>query len=281
MKIINDEDLPAEIILALETDSYSRGDSDISVTQLVNPPQMEALKHFHAGELTQNASDMIWSLIGQSIHSILERTEREGDKTEERLYMDVHGWTVSGQFDRWSAGTLRDYKVTSVYAGKDLINGGKPEWATQLNFLAVLCKANDIDVDDLEVFAIFRDWSKFGRRRDPDYPPSCMTVPIPMLQNAESLLKDRVIAHQNARQGLYEPCTADEMWERPTTYAVMKEGRKSALRVLDSEDSAQDWIDSNQPKGKISIEKRPGERVRCENYCPVRDYCTQYAEYHG
>ena len=58
----------------------------------------------------------------------------------------------------------------------------------------------------------------------------------------------------------------------------MKEGRKSALRVLDSEMAAYEWCGQNDhdTDPKISVVHRPGENVRCENYCAVKAFCPQY-----
>lgn len=284
MVLTNKLNLPADLIKIIENDPYDSGDSDISVTRLINPLQMEALKWEHRdAEAVEDVSEKLWALIGQATHYLLEQVASKGDRVEERLFWPIDGWIVSGQFDKWENNTLTDYKITSVYSGKDAILHGKPEWTEQLNLLAALCDLNDLPTEKSEILAIFRDWSKFGGRRDPDYPPPAALIPIELLSKEErlSFLFKRVREHQDAREGHYPPCTQSQMWERPTTYAVMKEGRKSALRVLDTMQDALSWVETNKPKGKVDIVLRPGERVRCENYCQVRDVCQQYAEYKG
>jgi len=94
--------------------------------------------------------------------------------------------------------------------------------------------------------------------------------------------------HKEAREGNYPPCTASERWEKQSTYAVMKKGRKSALRVLETEKDAFQWcadngylLEGNGVKPGFSIEFRQGESTRCEKYCSVRDFCRQYAEIIG
>jgi hypothetical protein len=53
----------------------------------------------------------------------------------------------------------------------------------------------------------------------------------------------------------------------------MKKGRKSALRVLDTEQEAKNWVD-NTGKGEY-IEHRKGKYTRCEGYCSVAEFCPQ------
>ena len=78
-------------------------------------------------------------------------------------------------------------------------------------------------------------------------------------------------------------CTAEEMWETKTTYALKKEGNVRAKTVHDNlKDAELALADSsiNAKKGeKFIIETRPGERKRCANFCQVSEYCTQYQNY--
>jgi len=67
-------------------------------------------------------------------------------------------------------------------------------------------------------------------------------------------------------------CSDEEQWAKPTVYAVMKEGRKSALKLCSSEEEARTLLDE---KGTY-LQVRPGEKTRCESYCQVRDFCEQY-----
>ena len=57
----------------------------------------------------------------------------------------------------------------------------------------------------------------------------------------------------------------------------MKEGRKSAVRVLDTEDEAIVYLSGNKikevDKKKCQIVERVGEAIRCKAYCLVRDIC--------
>ncbi len=67
-------------------------------------------------------------------------------------------------------------------------------------------------------------------------------------------------------------CTPAERWAKPTIYAVRKPGRKTALRVLDTETAARE-LAAATPNGYVEI--RPGESVRCADYCAVAEFCAQ------
>jgi hypothetical protein len=72
-KLSNRLNLPEPLVRAIANDSYNSGTSDFTATGLIKPSQMIALEKKHANEITEDASDLIYSLQGQSIHTILER----------------------------------------------------------------------------------------------------------------------------------------------------------------------------------------------------------------
>ena len=47
MKLTNNHNLPEAIVAAIMNDSYTKGDADISVTELLTPPQLRHLKLKH------------------------------------------------------------------------------------------------------------------------------------------------------------------------------------------------------------------------------------------
>ena len=98
MKITNRANLPDALVRAVANDPYVGG-GDVSVTTLIGPPQIHYLRHKYENDLEEDAIDRIWSLLGQAVHTILERAEQLG-LTEKRLYMPVGKWNLSGQFDR-------------------------------------------------------------------------------------------------------------------------------------------------------------------------------------
>jgi len=280
MQITNHANLPEAIVNAVRNDPYDSGACDISVTKLIGPPQIRVLEREHADEITEDASDRIWSLIGQIGHKILERAAVH-DIAERRLFAEIAGWRISGQFDNLVLlpdGTLQDYKFTSVWAVAD---GIKPEWEAQLNILRWLATQNGYPpIRRLQSVAILRDWSKGKAKQGNPYPPHQVKVlPVPLwtLEETRAYIIARIqlhkLADERAAHGDPLPrCTDAERWAKPTTYAVRKPGRKSAVKLYDNEDDALTHS-AEIPSGYV--EHRPGESIRCADYCAVADYCAQ------
>lgn len=261
--LTNKYKLPSGIVQAVANDPYTKGASDISVTGLIQPPYIRKLRE--QTEVIEDVADRIWSLLGQSVHTILERAYAGSGIAEQRLFMTVNGWTVSGQMDVLEDGVLSDFKVTSVWS-----RDGKAEWEQQLNLLRVLCEHHGHKVDRLQIIAIYRDWQK-SKTFDKDYPETQVgVIPVPMwpLERAQAFMLERVKAHQHDEPG---HCSDDERWLTPTVWAVKKDGRKSALKLFDNQEEAQEMAD-DLGKGHF-VEFRPGEYRRCASYCNVSHAC--------
>lgn len=279
MTITNHSNLPQPLVDAITNDPYSSGDSDISVTRLIQPPRKVELERRHAAEITEDAADRIWALMGQLGHSILERAGKGGCIVERRFFAEVSGWKVSGAVDLIPASqteqiySMVDYKFTSLWAVKE---GMKPEWEQQLNLNRWLCHTNGIEVNKLEIVAILRDWSKPEASRNPELPQAQVIV-LPSrlwtMKEAEDFMDNRVKLHQRARlgNGSLSDCLPEEMWERKKVWAVKKIGAKKASRLYDTEDEAKFALRAGQ-----EIEHRPGERMRCQHYCSGAPWCDQF-----
>jgi len=264
--LTNRLNLPDGVVAAVTNDPYTRGDSDISVTQLIAPPYQRKLRT--EVEVIEDVSDRIWSLLGQCVHLVLERAYRGKGRAEERLFTECNGWRVSGQFDVIEDGCLMDYKVTSVWAVK---GDTKVEWEQQLNLLRLLAHRSGIEVTSLRIIAILRDWSK-GKSNAPGYPDAqVVSVDIPLwpLHKAEAYLMDRVMAHQDPAPPV---CSDTERWKKEDIFAVMKKGRKSAIKLHDTRKDALAMV--SQMTVDHYIERRPGGYTRCDSYCNVSHQCA-------
>lgn len=253
---------------------YDSGDSDISVTTLIDAPQIAELYRVHSDEITSDVSDNIDSLFGQAMHAIIERSGTKG-LIEERLYVEINGWRVSGQFDYIDEdGLLWDWKVVSTYEAR---NGLKPEREKQLNCYAHMARKNGYKITGLRIGFLFRDW-KQSESTQVGYPPRAMVYPVPMWSDgeAEQYMLERVMLHQAARGATVLPeCTEEERWAKQPTWAVMRHGNSKASRVLDTEEEAYRWLRS---KGYTDgyVEYRSGLDVRCGQWCGVSKWCVQY-----
>ena len=284
MPISNRFNLPEVVVKALTTDNYTRGQSDISVTSLIDSPKIGLLQREHRDEIEQDAVDFLWSRFGTSVHNMFEdAVEGENCISEERLYHNSNGWTLSGAIDlqhvEEDGVVVSDYKVTSVWS----VIFDKKEWHHQLNCYAWLVRhAKNLPVKQLRIIAILRDWSR-RKAGDGNYPESpIMIIDVPVWSNEEQdqYVDYRMRLHQSAEMGYVHDkelpvCSDDERWVKPTTYAVRKKSRVRAIKVHEVKDDAERHA---QELGKEHfVEERKGSATRCEqNWCRVAEWCDQY-----
>jgi len=292
MKYTNKHNVPQEIINAIKNDNYTKGKAIISVTGLLQPPKIRLLAQEHADNLVVDVSDEIWKLLGQSVHTILERANENNEDTitEQRMFAKVNHWTISGQTDSIDIkdNILKDYKVTSVWSVVSAQTEGKAEWEQQLNLYAWLYRNNTgKNIDQLNIIAITRDWNKNQYlRTGGNYPPSPISViKVKLWTNEEqdAFVHERVSIHQDAEVGYLIKnelpfCTDAEMWRRKDTYRVEKKGRKSAVRLLDTQEEADEYIGNHKDSKLLNVMFAKGECIRCANYCDVSKFCNQYKE---
>jgi hypothetical protein len=260
--------LPDAFVAAVLNDPYTGG-GDISVTKLIDAPKRRTLYRLNKEHVVEDVSERVWSLMGQAVHGVLERAQTSA-LVEERLYADVDGWKVSGQFDRLHLAdrVLQDWKVCSVYKAN-----GDIAWERQLNVLRWLAHKNGITVDKLQVVAIFRDWKRSESLRRDDFPQRAIQVidvPVWSLQECEAYVTERVTAHKRSDSGEEVECSEEERWYSGTTFALMKDGGKRAKRVVPI------LADLGEIPSGHHVQERPGRNRRCEDYCEVAPFCAQW-----
>ena len=289
MKITNNFKLPKVVVDALTFDEYSRGASNRSVTQLIDSPRISILQRENEEEIEQDAVDFLWSRFGTSVHGMFEKSLEDNEDqnilSEERLFAEVDGWTISGAIDLQEVTSrgviISDYKVTSVWS----VIYDKQEWHNQLNVYAWLVRqSKQLKVKQLRIIAILRDWQRRKAEEEGDYPQSpihIVEIPVWNPEECDEYVRGRVSLHQEAEyQRITDndlvKCSDKERWKKDDTYAVMKSGRKRALRVLKTKEDAADYLESSSERG-LMIEVRTGEDTRCvQNWCRVRDWCDQF-----
>ncbi len=72
MKLTNTDNLPQIVVDALKYDTYKVA-GWIGTTTLIDAPQIRWLKKIHSSEIEQDASEMLFALLGTAMHHILER----------------------------------------------------------------------------------------------------------------------------------------------------------------------------------------------------------------
>jgi hypothetical protein len=276
MNLTNRLRLPEPIVRAIANDSYTKGDADISVTELLGPPQIRHLKKLHVDEIVEDAADRIWSLLGQAVHAIIERSGTAPTELNEvTLNTEYLGWKIKGTFDHVTlvSGELNDYKVTTVWK---LAGDKVPEdWIAQTNiYRRILAKEKGVQIGSIAVIAILRDWSKNEAARRQDYPQAqAVRVEIPLWSDEETddFIRERLMLHQ---EELPSPCTDSDIWAKPGKFAVVKKGQVRAVKLFDASDEAQAL--ANTIAGS-RVEARPAVATRCLSYCPVSQWCPQWA----
>ena len=284
MQITNHHNLPTTIILALKRPQYTKGKSNLSMTELLNSPRIVQLKRKHWDSLTEDAAGMVWSLFGTALHNILEHGKDDHHIVEERVFAEIDGMTISGAIDLQEVEEdgiiLSDYKTTNAWS---VINE-KQDWHNQLNGYAFLVeKTKGVKVKKLQIVAIIRDWTGREAKQKDTYPQAPIVVidiPLWSFDAREQYIRDRIHTHTEAffemeTDGDIAPCTPDEMWEKQEKFAIKKDGGVRAKSVHDNLQEAELLL----PEKGYHIEHRPGERTRCQNYCQVNQFCTQWKEY--
>ena len=293
MKLTNKFNLPQTFVNVIDRPTYSKGKAHISATEIINSPRIVQLKKKYWNEIEQDASEMVWSLFGSAVHNILEHGKDDHHIVEERIHLQFEGWHISGAIDLQEiepngTTTISDYKVTGAWA----VMNEKDDWHRQLNIYAWLVeKAKNVKVGKLQIIAIIRDWSARDAATKENYPPSPVaTIDIPLwtFEEREAFITKRIYDHGTAlfemeTDGDLPNCTAEDMWEKKTSYALKKDGNVRAKSVHESQEEADKALakaEESAKKGdKFVIEIRQGERTRCKNYCQVSPFCNQHQEY--
>lgn len=240
--------IPLDIVRGIkDTWNHTKGDADYSVTELLQPPKVRALKILHKEEISEDYSDSIAAFIGTAVHQTIENANKIHDdcKTEERmevsLKIDGKSFLISGTVDHYSItdNILSDYKTTNAYA----VNYDKPDWTHQLNIYRWMYSKlyKDNPIPDARIIAILKDWSKGRATNSNTYPPS--PVMIKPIENwgqdeIQDFIVERIKLHEEAMK---EPqkfiCSDEEIWLSPK-----------------------------------------GIATRCEQWCNVNSFCQQYKE---
>jgi len=225
------------IVKACMVDNH-RTMGDISVTQLLDAPQIRMLKRQH--DVVEDVVDKIWALMGTAVHSVIELGEvtnvearkilqaaevlMKHDKkkaaefmydfvketypdytdknvlTEVTLAYTIEGMTFSGTFDRFtvSEGLLDDYKNTSVYAYMN--PESRKKWIGQANTYAFLLREHGYTVNASQITAIFRDFSngKTFQKGYPKKPIETFPIKLESHQFMKEYLTKRIRLHKHA-----------------------------------------------------------------------------------
>ena len=285
MSLTNHLNLPEQIVNAVKKDDYNNNGT-YSATTLLKDPKEIILFNRHKDEITEDVSEHVYSLLGTSVHYILEKAEEgENQFKEERLYYKFGDDTISGKFDFYDMEEemLGDYKVTTVY--KYLL-GDNEHYRFQLLTYAYLLRKNGFPCKGGRIYQIFRDWQRSKAKFDKSYPQKPVNVITFRFYDKDFTYIENEIQQRLANIHKYEDfaddeipiCSKENRWATDDKFAVMKKGRKSAMRVLNSKEEAEEWMKNN---GGEFIQERPAESRKCVDYCSCCEFCNFWRENYG
>lgn len=292
MRLTNEFGLPETIMTVIRTPTYSKGKANMSVTELLNSPRIVQLKRKHWDELTEDASSMVWSIFGTAIHNVLEHGKGDNHIVEERIHIELDGMHISGAIDLQEVEPdgiiVSDYKTVGAWS----VLNEKQDWHNQLNSYAYLVEAaKKVPVKKLQIVAIVRDWSRRDAATREGYPKAPIVVidiPLWPFADREAYVRSRISLHGDAffemeTDGEMPECTPEECWEKPTVYALKKDGNVRAKSVHETREAAETALTAATEKAKkgekFLIEVREGDRTRCSGFCQVAPYCQQHQVY--
>lgn len=273
-----------------------RSFGDYSVTTLIDTPRVVHLKKRHAAEIIKTPEQMISAFVGSGVHSMFEESLRFHSVLDpkydiERTVFDkIEDRLISGKFDiLWDSKHIYDIKTCKTY--KKIFDPDMVEWHKQQNIYALLLHNRGLDIRSINIIAVYLDWQKKKAAFDKDYPQEKVIeyeLNLWDWDTTTAFLVDRIRlmkANEDVPDEHLPLCTDEDMWVRnkDTVYAVYAEPKATrALKLCASLQEARDYA-TTQPKkiipGVSLVEVRKPARTRCEDWCEVQSFCTQWKEY--
>ena len=278
MKVTNELGLPQAFINALNLEKHNEKGC-YSATTLLKGACETILTDRHFDEIEIDVADCVWQIWGTAVHLIFERAGIEGF-TEEKFEVSVSNSKVTGRVDLYDLEneTVYDWKTASTW--KVQFNDFS-DWDKQGLIYAWLMKQNGLKVKEIKFVALLKDHSKSKARKDFEYPQKPVVVHTvkvteDALKEIEAFINLKVRQFEVAETLVDEkltPCTKEERWATEGKWKAKKEGRKTALKVCDTEEEAKECI---KDIAGGYVEYVEGCSRKCEDYCVCKDYCPFY-----
>lgn len=288
----NANDLPDWLVKSVSylNSQYNPGSGDYTATSLLKPPMLYGLEWIHKEEIEEDVVDNLASFHGTAVHNAIEDALKDDDRyiVEERFYRkikvpDAPGkqktFTVSGQIDLYDRETkqLSDHKTTSIF--KLVVFEDHHDYEAQCAINRWIMQGNGFEVESVAINGFPKDWRRGESKKSgdyPDYPFFLLELPNWSTKITEDFIRHKIIEKEWAKLGSMRTCTKEERWQRESKWAVMKAGRKSAVRLLDSKEEAEEYIKEKGLDKKVHyLEERKAEANRCDNFCPVATWCEE------
>lgn len=291
-KIINPGKIPEPYPHFVRSNIRKPVSDRFGVTSILSPPLPRTLLLEKWDEVEWDVAGRVRMIDGSRNDEIMERLSKDFSnavtqlKMWETVYINDRPVTIVGKLDvLWLSyegdkvyGDLEDWKFTTV----TILNNEERlhEYEFQLNAYKWLLNKwfPWIEIRSGKLVLQFRDWSKIKAHHG-SHPRNVVETRTMRLWSNDTIEQVIYKSLQDKYDNPHRECTPAERWQHPPKFAVMKKGRKSAVRVLDNKeelDSYCDWKGIEIGKDGHYQEIRPAQATRCKFYCDVASVCPYY-----
>jgi hypothetical protein len=279
MTVTNKLHLPEAFVKAVSVERHNEPGC-FSATTLNKGAKEIVLGDRHFDEITVDAADSVWAVWGKAVHALLE-SQPDNNFHEESFKVPVCNSFVTGKVDSYDMehATIYDWKTASVWKVQF---ADFSDWYRQGMTYAWLLKQSGLEVRHCRFIVLLKDHSKKKAKYDSSYPQSPVFVyEFDVTDEELAQTEERIIDKVREIESVYkldddniEPCSAEERWADGEKWAVMKNGRKSAVKVFDNQ------LDADAMAGEMGnshyVEHRPAISRKCGEYCLCKDFCNFY-----
>jgi hypothetical protein len=236
------------------------------------------------------------SFIGTGVHNYFEETLRtwaalNDDYEVERAVVEkIDDRLVAGRFDiLYRKRHIYDIKTAKTW--KLVFDTEMVDWHEQQNIYAYLLRLRGINVESLNIIAVYLDWQQNMALRDRNYPQQRVEQYRLNLWSPErqaEFVSDKLAMHKACEDLMDEElpaCTPEERWERfpgggTVQYALLKTKQsKRAMRCVSNIPEMASYAAEKSLPSSTVVEVRHAKRTRCEDWCEVSPWCNHYREY--
>ena len=297
MKITNKLGLPKQLV-ELVDNNYKPTPHQYSCTTILKPTRQVILERRYGDEIEQDVSDMCWMIFGIAVHSVIENaTEDEGQFKEEKLKVDLgkywkelKGYYLSGRSDMIDLieKKITDWKTCSAWK---VIFKDFEDWRKEMLIYAWAVKDMGFEINKGEAVAFIKDHNKTKSKIDAQYPNLPIWVEKFKFNDKEFTEIEQFVYNkfielknnENTSDDELPMCTDEERWREPTKYAVKKKANKTATKLHDTLEEAEQHLENlekNYPN-IYEIVVREGADKKCIDYCSCCKFCTYWQEHYG
>lgn len=283
MNVTNKLNLPRAFVAAVSTDRHN-APGCFSATTLNKGAKEIILTDRHFEEITVDASESVWAAFGTAFHALME-SQPDNNFHEEKFKIPVSKSFVTGQVDSYDMehGVITDWKTANVWKVQF---ADFTDWRAQGLIYAWLLTKSGLEVNKCRFVACLKDHSKSKARTDKGYPQSPVFVyEFDVTPDDLAATEIRIFQKVQEIENAYkmgdddiEPCSAAERWADNEKFAVMKNGRKTAVKLFDNQQDADAY--AGELGNAYYVENRPAISRKCTDYCPAHEFCSFWKSQH-